>query len=144
MILVDANLLIYAVDADSVSQAPARRWLESALNAGEEVGLAWVVTLAFLRITTHPRIMRAPLSAEAAVAYVDGWLELPNVRPLVPGARHWSVLKHLLVTTGTAGNLTSDAHLAALAVETGATVYSADTDFKRFASVRHHNPLVPA
>ena len=144
MILVDANLLIYAVDADSVSHAPARRWLESTLNAGEEVGLAWVVTLAFLRVTTHPRIMRAPLSPEAAIAYTDGWLERPNVRPVVPGARHWAVLKNLLATSGTAGNLTSDAHLAALAVETGATVYSADTDFRRFAAVRHRNPLAAA
>lgn len=144
MILVDANLLIYAVDADSVSHAPARRWLESTLNAGDEVGLAWVVTLAFLRVTTHPRVMRTPLSPEAAIAYVDGWLALPNVRPLVPGARHWSVLKHLLATSGTAGNLTSDAHLAALAVETSATVYSADADFRRFPAVRHHNPLTAA
>lgn len=141
MILVDANLLIYAVDEDSSHHRTARRWLERTLSGGDVVGLASIVVLAFLRITTHASIMRIPLAPEAALGYVDEWLALPNVRMALPGRRHWAVLKGLLGAAGTAGNLTSDAHLAALAIELGATVCSADSDFKRFPGLQHENPL---
>lgn len=143
MILVDANLLIYAVDRDSPQHAPARRWLEAVLSGSEPVGIAWVVALAFVRITTHPRIMGRPLGIAAALEYIDTWLRQPCVTLIGPGETHWPILRNLLSVSGAAGNLTSDAHLAALSIEHGATVASADSDFRRFAGLSHVNPLVP-
>jgi len=141
VILIDANLLIYAIDADSPSHQKARRWLEQALSGTTRVGLPWIVILAFLRVVTHPRIMRNPLPAEEALAYVESWIEQPFVENIGPGQHHWSILQNLLRSTGTAGNLTSDAHIAALALEHGYSVYSADNDFKRFPGITHINPL---
>lgn len=141
MILVDVNLLIYAIDQDSPHHRRAREWLQGVLSSDSEVALTWIVILAFLRITTHPAIMRAPLAAEAALAYVEAWLNQPCVTILGPGERHWAILRNCRRLTGTAGNLTSDAHLAALAIEHGCEVYSADHDFKRFPGVVHVNPL---
>jgi uncharacterized protein len=143
VILVDANLLIYAVDADSPHHRPARRWLERTLSTATEVGLPWTVILAFIRISTHAAIMRKPLTPEAAIAYVDDWLCQPYVRAVVPGERHWAILKAVLEATGSAGNLTSDAHLATLALEHDAAVCSTDNDFRRFPGIRHVNPLLP-
>jgi len=142
VILVDANLLIYAVDADSPHHRAARRWLEETLSGETPVGLAWVVILAFVRITTRAEIVRRPLSPEMALAYVDEWLGQPFVRPVGPGKGHWAILRNLLSTTGMAGNLTSDAHLAALALEGGWAVYSTDNDFRRFPGIQVVNPLV--
>jgi len=141
MILVDANLLIYAVDSDSPQHQNARRWLEGTLSKDTRVGLAWVVILAFLRITTRGDIVRNPLSADQAFAYVDSWLEQPFVRTVSTGENHWPLLRNLMATSGAAGNLTSDAHLAALAIEHGAAVYSTDHDFQRFPGIKHVNPL---
>ena len=141
MILVDANLLLYAVNRDLPRHAEARAWLEAVLSGTSNVGLPWVVILAFLRITTSSRVFERPLSIEQAGAYVDSWFSLPAVRAVVPGSGHWPILKNLLETSGTGGNLTTDAHVAALALEQGYTVYSADNDFKRFAGLRHVNPL---
>ncbi len=141
MIVVDANLLIYAVDADSPHHGAARRWLEETLSGSTRVGLAWVALLAFLRVTTHPAAVRRPLTVERALAYVDGWLAQPFVEPVAPGEGHWPLLRTLLAATGTAGNLTSDAHLAALALERGAAVCSTDHDFRRFPGLRHVDPL---
>lgn len=141
MILVDANLLIYAVDQDSPHHAKARPWLEETLSGTTETGLAWIVVLAFLRITTHPRIMQRPMAVETAVGYVSSWLNQPFVSFVRPGEQHWPVFRNLVNTTGTAGNLTSDAHLAALALEHGCDLYSADYDFRRFPGIRHVNPL---
>ena len=141
MILVDANLLIYAVDADSPNHARARRWLEETLSGDTPVGLAWVVILAFLRVTTRSGILRNPLPPEAAIDYVDSWLRQPFVEAVAPGENHWPVLRSLLQASGMAGNLTSDAHLAALALEHGCTIASADNDFRRFAGVAHVNPV---
>jgi uncharacterized protein len=143
VILVDANLLIYAVDRDSPHHVPARRWLEDTLSGSESVGIPWIAALAFVRITTHPGIMRKPLVAEHAIRYIDGWLRQPFVKLIGPGEKHWPILRSLLTTSGTAGNLTSDAHLAALAIEQGGTVASTDNDFRRFAGVTHVNPLAP-
>jgi hypothetical protein len=99
------------------------------------------VILAFLRITTRTGIMRSPLPPADALAYVDSWLRQPYVRALAPGENHWPILKNFLQSSGTAGNLTSDAHLAALALEHGCTIASADNDFRRFTGVTHVNPL---
>jgi toxin-antitoxin system PIN domain toxin len=141
VILVDANLLIYAVDADSAHHKRARRWLEEALSADTWVGLPWIVLLAFLRITTRAGIMRKPLAPGQAVDFVDEWLAQPYVALVVPGEQHWGVLRNLLLSDGTAGNLTSDAHLAALAIEHGCQIASADNDFRRFSGLTLVNPL---
>lgn len=141
MILVDANVLVYAVDSDTHHHRAARRWLEAALSGTEPVGFAWVVLLAFLRVTTRPGVLRRPLPPERAVAFVDEWLAQPNARAVVPGEGHWAVLRSLLRSTGTAGNLTSDAHLAALALEHGASVCSTDRDFERFPGIERIDPL---
>lgn len=141
MILVDANLLVYAVNRDLPPHASARRWLEAALSGSEAVGIPWVALLAFLRVCTSGRVFERPLSAEAAVAYVEEWLAQPVVRAVGPGEQHWPILRNLLQQSGTAGNLTTDAHIAALALEHGCAIYSADNDFKRFPGLRHVNPL---
>ena len=141
MIIVDANLLIYAVNMDSPNHQAARRWLENVLSGTERVGFAWVVLLAFLRITTRPGILSKPLSGDQAVAYIDEWLAEPVTELMVAGDGHWQILRNLLSTAGTYGNLTSDAHLAAFALESGAALYSADYDFQRFAGLQHVNPL---
>jgi uncharacterized protein len=141
VILVDANLLIYAVDSDAPHHARARGWLEDVLSDSTPVGLPWAVLLAFLRVTTRPGILVRPLDPDAACRFVDGWLAQPNVEAIGPGPNHWAVLRNLLADAGTAGNLTSDAHVAALAIERGCVLYSSDNDFKRFPGVRHVNPL---
>jgi len=97
--------------------------------------------LAFLRISTNPRVFPAPLSIDAALRYVEEWITLPMVKTASPGETHWPVLAQFLQQTGAGGNLTTDAHLAALALERGATVYSADNDFRRFSGIQHVNPL---
>ena len=141
MILLDANLLIYAVDADAPQHARARRWLEKVLSGEETVGLPWIVVLAFLRVTTRVGVLRRQLSAEQAVGFIDEWLAQPYVELVNPEAGHWALLKKLLNEVGAAGNLTSDAHLAALAVEGGWELASTDHDFRRFAGLRLVNPL---
>jgi toxin-antitoxin system PIN domain toxin len=141
MILVDANLLIYAVDRDAPHHKAARKWVEGAFSGSITVGLSWGVILAFLRLTTRPGILKRPMPPESALEFIDEWLSLPTVEIVVPGERHWPVFRNLLKTAGTAGNLTSDAHLAALALERGATVFSADADFGRFPGLLHVNPL---
>lgn len=142
MILIDANLLVYAINSDAPQHAVARGWLEETLSGVTPVGLPWVVLLAFLRLTTSHRVLSSPMSIEQALRYVDSWMAQPYVTVLNPGERHWSILSGLLRDSGGAGNLTSDAHIAAIAIEYGYAVYSADNDFKRFAGVTHVNPLV--
>ena len=141
MILVDANILIYAVNADSVHHRAARAWLERQLSTTTQIGFTWIALLAFLRITTRRGVFLSPLSHEQAMGYVDEWLEQPFAHVVVPGERHWSILRHLLAASGTAGNLTSDAHLAAMAIEHRAIVASTDSAFKRFRGIQHINPL---
>ena len=141
MILVDANLLIYAYDSSSPSHGLARGWLEEALSGFDPVCLSWQTILAFLRIITHSRVFERPLLAHEAVATVDSWLEQPAVRLLEPGERHWQILKRLLPEAQARGPLVMDAHLAALAIEHGATLCSSDRDFSRFRGLRVVNPL---
>ncbi len=141
MILVDANLLIYAVDADSPHHGRARPWLEDLLSGTTTVGFAWIVILAFIRITTRQGILRTPLAPDHAIALVSGWLDQPYATAVAPGEHYWQILRNLLKATGTAGNLVADAHLAAIAIEHGASIHSTDHDFKRFAGVEHVNPL---
>lgn len=141
MILIDANLLLYAVNNDLPQHTLARCWLEQTLSGSGPVGLPWVVILAFLRVSTSGRVFARPLPHAVATRLVDAWLDQPCVTAIGPGNRHWSILRTLLEQTGTAGNLTTDAHIAALALEHGCSVYSADNDFKRFPGLRHFNPL---
>ena len=141
MILLDANILIYAVNSDAPLHTVARAWLEEVLSSTTEVGLPWIVVLAFIRITTRRTVFEHPLSSERALEYMDEWMALPSVTAVGPGPNHWPILRNLLRTTGSAGNLSSDAHVAALALEHGCPVYSTDHDFARFPGVEHVNPL---
>lgn len=141
MKVVDLNLLLYAVNRDSVHHARARTWLEQTLSGDEPVALPWVVLLGFLRISTTARILPRPLTVEQALGVVDSWIAQPVVVPLGPGAEHWLILRSLLEEAGTAGNLTTDAHLATLAIESGGELCSTDTDFARFPKLRWTNPL---
>ena len=144
MILVDANLLIYAVNSDSPHHDKAKSWLEEILSGNDELGLAWIVILAFIRITTRSGILSRPLTPERAIAYVDEWLEQPYVNLVNGDENQWQIFRNLQLQVGTAGNLTSDTMLASLALELGAVIYSADHDFKRFSGVKHVNPLEPS
>jgi toxin-antitoxin system PIN domain toxin len=139
--LVDLNVLLYAVNRDSAHHDVIRRWWEDAINGDEPVGLAWVVLLGFLRLSTHPRVFPSPLDADQATDRVDAWLAHPNVKIVRETDEQWRLLKSQLDETGTAGNLTTDAHLASLAITHGATLVSCDTDFGRFAKLRWENPL---
>lgn len=141
MRLLDVNLLLYAVDEGAPEHDRARRWLEDLLSGTETVALPWVVLLAFVRLSTRAAVFSAPLDVDEALDVVDGWLALPNVVVVHPGPRHAALLRELLGPLGTAGNLTTDAHLAALARESGATLCSRDADFSRFPDVRWVDPL---
>lgn len=141
MILVDANLLLYAHDKESAHHSRSRSWLEGTLAGPEPVRLAWMVVLAFLRIVTDPRALRRPMSIAEAVSVVGEWLEHPNFGLLHPTDRHWAILSDLLPAAQARGPLVMDAHLAALAIEHGATLCSTDRDFTRFPRLRFSNPL---
>ena len=141
MILVDANILIYAYNPSADRHAAAKRWLEAAVAGPVPVRLAWVTILAFVRIMTHPQVFRRPLSLQEAVGIVDEWLRHPTVSVLDAGERHWPILRGLLLDGQAAGPLSTDAHLAALAIEHGATLYTTDRDFSRFPGLAVVDPL---
>jgi toxin-antitoxin system PIN domain toxin len=141
MILVDANLLIYATNIDAPLHRKAKAWLESVLSSGETVGFSWNVLLAFLRLTTKPGLFRRPVPLDIASALVAAWLDQPPAIVVHPGARHLRILRELLLSVGSAGNLTFDAHLAALAIEHAAELCSSDNDFGRFQGLQWRNPL---
>lgn len=139
--LVDANILLYAVDARSPFHARAARWLSEQLNGPRRVGFPWPTLVAFLRISTHPRASENPLDPGTAARFVEDWLEPESAWIPRPGPGHASVLTALISTHDLRGNLIPDAHLAALAIEHGLTMCSADTDFARFPELRWVNPL---
>jgi hypothetical protein len=141
MILVDANLLLYAHDPSSPHHRAARGWLETAVSNRESVGLTWMTLLAFVRIGTSPRPLEHPLSTAEAVAIVSRWLQHPSVTIVNPGERHWEILCDLMTKGQAHGPLIMDAHLAALAIEHGATLATTDRDFTRFPGLRILNPL---
>lgn len=141
MIVVDLNLLVYAVNEDTALHEGARRFWEQTLSRGTPVGLAWSVILGFVRLTTNPRVMPRPLTATEAFSVVDDWLAQPALRIVEPDEGHWEIVKEILAPLGTAGNLVADAHLAALAIERGATLCSTDNDFARFSRLKWSNPL---
>lgn len=142
MILVDANLLVYAHVREMPQHEAARKWLDGALNEEPRVGFPWVSLLAFVRLTTNPRIFTSPLELTDAWSQVEAWLDQPSAWIPTPTEKHRDVLGHLLkAQTGLRGNLIPDAHLAALTLEHGLTLYSADSDFARFPNLRWKNPL---
>lgn len=143
MKLVDLNLLLYAINTEAPHHQRAHAWWEATLSGTETVGLAWPVVLGFLRLSTRPGLFPQPLTCEQALQVLDEWIQQPVVVLLNPGERHWALLRGLLEKAGTAGNLTTDAFLAALAVEYDAELCSADTDFLRFPPpLRYLNPLL--
>lgn len=141
MKLPDVNLLLYAYDESSPHHSKSKAWLEGILSGDEPVGFAWSVLIGFIRLSTRPRVFEQSLMPSSAFTFIDQWLAEPNVLVLHPSQHHLAVLRGLIESVGTAGNLTSDAHLAALAIEYEAEVCSADTDFARFPGLRWHNPL---
>lgn len=141
--LLDANLLLVARDEASPDHETACAWLEAQLNGPVRVGLPWASLVAFLRIATNPRVYEQPLDAEEAWQQIEDWLAAPATWVAAPGPAHAEVLGRLVRRHRVTGPLASDAHLAALAVEHGVTLCSADTDFARFTELRWHNPLAP-
>ena len=141
--LVDANLLLYAVDRGSPFHDAARAWLRDQLNGGSRVGLPWQSLISFLRLVTNPRLFDQPLSAADAWACVTDWLAAEVVWVPRPGDRYAQVLGDLVLRHDVRGNLVPDAELAALAVEHGLAIYSADSDFARFPEVEWRNPVAP-
>lgn len=141
MILPDVNLLIYAYNRDAPHHVEARAWWEELMNSGDPVRIPWAVSLGFVRLMTHRAVMVAPLDGPSALAHVRAWLARSGVESLDPGPQHLDILGRLLVALGAAGNLTTDAHLAALAIEHQCELHSNDTDFARFPGLRWRNPL---
>lgn len=144
MIVPDVNVLVYAMDANSPHHERAWGWWQSALTGVEHVGFTWSVLTGYIRLTTNLRVMPTPMTVEQSAAHVRAWVSVPRARILNPGAEHLHIMERLLAPFGRGGNLVSDAHLAALAIENGATVYSADDDFSRFDRLSWVNPLVPS
>ncbi len=141
MILVDANILLYAYDQSSTFHEKARLWWEDRLSEPHPVRLPWATLLAFISIGTHPRLLETPFTLAEATLHVASWLARPMVDVIAPTPRHWEILQSLLVNGQAGGNLVPDAHLAALAIEHGATLYSTDRDFTRFDGLAWINPL---
>lgn len=141
MKLVDLNILLYAINEEAPHHRPIQAWWEQALNGDEPLGLPWVVVLGFLRISTNHDIFPRPLDPDTAIGKVHAWLSLDSTRLLPERDEHWEILRSLLSEAGTAANLVTDAHLAALAMSYGATLVSCDNDFARFKRLRWENPL---
>jgi toxin-antitoxin system PIN domain toxin len=136
MKLVDANVLVNAANADAREHASARKWIEAAFLGTEPIGLAWIVLLAFIRVSTRRGLLVRPVTIADAFRLVEDWLSAHNAVVVHPGEDHTAILRGLLEPLGTAGDLTSDAHLAALAIEHGAELVSFDRDFNRFEGLR--------
>lgn len=141
MILPDINLLIYAYNSDAPDHPRARTWWESCLSEQEPVGLPWVVMLGYVRLTTSRSVLVEPFSPAEVLGHLRSWLERPQVQILAPGPRHLDLLENLAEEAGTAGVLTTDLHLAALAIEVQAELHSNDGDFERFSGLRWVDPL---
>jgi uncharacterized protein len=142
VILIDANLLIYAHVSSFAQHPQAREWLDEQLNGSTAVGLPWASLLAFLRLVTNPRVFENPESTQEAWQQVVAWLECENVWVPQPTERHRELVGELLALPGIQGNLIPDAHLAALAIEHGLMLCSTDGDFARFPRLSRRNPIV--
>ena len=141
MIVLDANILLYAYDSTSPQHAKARVWIERVLSGGAPVGLPWQTAAAFLRIVTNSRLPGERLTVEEAARLIDRWLEQPNLRLLAPGEEHWPLLRQMMIDGQARGPLITDAQLAALTIEHGGVLHTTDRDFARFPGLRWTNPL---
>ena len=141
MIVLDANILLYAYDSASSHHSKARAWVERVFSAAAPIGLPWQTVTAFLRIMTNPRLPGERFSTQEAVQVVDRWLEQPNIRLLAPGDDHWPLFRQMIVEGQASGPLITDAHLAALTIEYGGVLHTTDRDFARFPGLRWTNPL---
>jgi toxin-antitoxin system PIN domain toxin len=142
VILVDANLLLYAYHPRAEQHEASQAWLEATLSGPELVRFAWLTLWAFLRIGTNPRVFERPLSTSEAEALVSSWLAQPTAGIIEPGERHWDILRRLIREGQTRGPLVMDAVIAAIAIEHGATLCTTDRDFSRFPGLKWTNPLV--
>lgn len=140
MILPDVNILLHAVNTNSPRNDHIRTWWDSCVKGSTPVCLTWTVLLGFVRIGTNPRLFNRPLTVIEAADYINSLLDQPTIQMISPGEGHWSLVESLLKQAGTAGNLTTDAHLAALAIEWDCTLYSTDTDFARFPKLKWKIP----
>ncbi len=141
MIVPDLNLLVYAHNTGAPFHGAAKGWWENLVNGQERVGLPWAVLTGFVRLMTHPRVLTHPVDPSIAVDYASAWLGFPHITPLNPGSNHLAYFLQNLVAAGTGGNLVTDCHIAALAMEYQAELHSNDTDFSRFPGLRWVNPL---
>ncbi len=141
MIVLDANLLLYAYDPRSPFYDAARRWLGDVFSYEDEVGIPFQSILAFVRVSTHVSLASQSFTMRYALEAVDGWLALANVKVLTPGQTHWEIFKKLCLTSGISGDVSTDVHIAALAIEHDAILCSVDRDFARFLGLRWRNPL---
>lgn len=141
MIVLDANLLIYAYDSGATQHAKAREWIEETLSGADLVGIPWQAVLAFLRFMTNRRLPGLRFTVEQACDIVDTWLEQPNVKLLAPADQHWTHLRRVLIEGQAPGSLVSDAEIAALTLEFGGVLHTADRDFARFPGLRWANPI---
>jgi toxin-antitoxin system PIN domain toxin len=143
VILPDVNVLVHAHNSDSAVHARARQWWDECLSGSEGVGLAWAALLGFIRLTTNRRVVAEPLPVREVMVRIESWLGLPHVHVAQPSDSHFPRLRAELERLGTAANLTTDAHLAVLAMERGYVLYTTDTDFARFPGLRWVNPCQP-
>jgi toxin-antitoxin system PIN domain toxin len=141
MIVPDVNLLVYAYNRDAPKHVRAKAWWEGLLNDPQPVAIPWAVVCGYVRLMTHPSVLVTPLAPERALGHVRTWLDRPNVQTLEPGPRHLEILEGLFRSIGVAGHLTTDAHLAAIAIEHQCELHSNDADFGRFPGLRWRNPL---
>jgi len=141
VIVLDANLLLYAYNSTAPNHAQARHWVEEVFSGTEAVGLPWQTVSAFLRIITNRQLIGERLSMEEAAAVVEEWAAMPVVHLLAPGVRHWAFFRRMLVEGKVSGPMTTDAQLAALTMENGGVLYTADRDFARFPGLKWVDPL---
>lgn len=141
MVLLDVNVLIYAVNLSAPQHEGVRLWIEKTRDADELIALCWETLSGFLRIATNPRSVMQPLGRDAALACIDAWLRLPDARVIGPVVGHFEIFRSLLDESQAVGNLVTDAHLAAIAIGNGARLASCDSDFARFSKLRWINPL---
>ena len=141
MIVPDLNLLVYAHSTGAPLHDRARRWWEDLVNGTERVGVPWLVAAGFVRLLTHPSVLSTPAAPGYAVELMAEWFRSPSVTPLNPGTQHVAIFRDMLVAAAVGGNLVTDAHIAALAIEHQAEVHSNDNDFARFPGLRWRNPL---
>ncbi len=141
MILIDANILLYAEDAACEQNKIIQPWWDDLLSSDTRTCLSWEVINAFIRIATNKKIYQKPLPLAEAIARINSWLTQPNIEIVTPLTNHWEIFQTMMKSGQTTGNLITDAHLATLAITHGCTLYSTDVDFSRFSKLKWVNPL---